>query len=292
MTTAVHPPFSPPPGKTSPLELHAQRLFAAGQRMFVQSEWQAAARLFELVLKVNPQHVLARRYLGEALLEMGQVKSALQHLHRVYQEDPEKGREAFRRALQALSVQSAHEAGEADVLESPSLPEAASHTHDDAPPDDGSGAEQTASQGARPISVDNAASLREETLLGRGRIVAFTYLSDGDVLAVGTAVGVYLYDAHSLALQRFLPTQAWVWHLASSPDGNTLAIGLENGRVLLWAYATDQPPVSLAAHDAAVRALAFSPDGALLASGSMNGLVRIWQVQRQTLLRSMRSNKG
>ncbi len=284
MTTTSAPslPSSPPPG-TSPLERHARRLFAAGRRMFAQSEWRAAARLFELVLKVNPDHLPARRYLGEALLELGEVKPALRHLHRVYREDPAAGRQVFRRALKSLALQTppADAAQEPQTAPRRTPPFTEERAQDDRPP-----------QGPSPVTPANAASLREVVTLGRGRIVAFAHLPDDETLAVASAIGVYLYDMHTLAVRRFLPADSWVWSVAVSPDGALLAAGLEDGRVLLWRLEGAETPVELPAHNQAVRVLTFSPDGALLASGSREGVARLWQVGSRALLRSIKSGAG
>jgi len=289
MTTTSAPslPSTPPPG-TSPLERHARRLFAAGRRMFSQAEWQAAVRLFELVLKVNPDHLLARRYLGEALLELGEVKPALRHLHRVYREDPAAGRQVFRRALKSLALQTPPPQAQDAPHRTPPFAEAeTAPAQGDSPPQTG-----RPPQGPFPVAPANAASLREVTTLGRGRIVAFTHLPDGETLAVASAIGVYLYDVHTLAVRRFLPAASWVWSVAASPDGALLAAGLEDGRVLLWLLAEADAPLELPAHNQAVRVLTFSPDGALLASGSREGVARLWQVDSRTLLRSIKSGAG
>lgn len=65
--------------------------------------------------------------------------------------------------------------------------------------------------------------------------------------------------------------------LAYSPDAQTLAAGLRDGRLALWQTAwLGSAPRLAAAHAGSVKALAFSPDGSLLASGGSDKTARRW----------------
>src|SRR5262249_35666126 len=56
--------------------------------------------------------------------------------------------------------------------------------------------------------------------------------------------------------------------VALSPDGETLATGNEQGKVVLLEVKTGRRRLTLEGHAHAVRRLAFSPDGKVIASGS------------------------
>ena len=68
---------------------------------------------------------------------------------------------------------------------------------------------------------------------------------------------------------------------APSPDGKLLAIGYENGRLLLWGAHWTRPK-RLTGHRAAISDLAFSRDGARLFSLSRaEATVRTWDVGKR-----------
>ncbi len=119
--------------------------------------------------------------------------------------------------------------------------------------------------------------------LGQGeRVVA--YSPDGTRLAVGSDIGIWLYDAATGAEVALLEGHtSGVNSVSFSPDGQTLASGggsIWDGdsTVRLWDVATGQQKAILEGHRDAVRSVSFSPDGWTLASASEDGTVRLWDV--------------
>ena len=136
------------------------------------------------------------------------------------------------------------------------------------------------------------AILREHT----DWVYSVAFLPDGQTLASGSRDGtVLLWDTSpyiNIALQAILDTEQplatlapegrteWVYSVAFSPDGKTLASGgMGNDyAVRLWDVETRQQRATLEGHTDWVHSVAFSPDGKTLGSGSGDLTVRLWEV--------------
>jgi len=89
------------------------------------------------------------------------------------------------------------------------------------------------------------------------------------MLAAGALPGVNVIQAHP----------NWVYTVAFSPDGKTLASGNADGTIQLWNPATGhQIGKTLNGHAGEVNSVTFSPDGKTLASGNQNGTIQLWNV--------------
>ena len=70
-----------------------------------------------------------------------------------------------------------------------------------------------------------------------------------------------------------------VWSVALTPDGQTLAMAIDDGTVKLWDVRTEAVSSTLNAHKTAVWAVAFSPSGKTLATGSSDTTVKLWDLE-------------
>src|SRR6185369_6318969 len=75
----------------------------------------------------------------------------------------------------------------------------------------------------------------------------------------------------------------YVYAVAFSPDGGTLATASFDNTVKLWDYKTGKEKTTLKGHTAQVYSVAFSPDGNLIATGSMDKTIRVYDKEGKFL---------
>jgi WD40 repeat protein len=112
-----------------------------------------------------------------------------------------------------------------------------------------------------------------------GTLLATAGRSDAAVVRLWqVATGQLLFTAR-------LPGDRWpAWCVAFSPDGKTLAAGLESGEVRLWDVGTGRERVRLTGHGGRVRWIGFHPDGRSLAVAGWlpDNVVHIWDLATRT----------
>ncbi|GAB4467308.1 MAG: NB-ARC domain-containing protein [Elainellaceae cyanobacterium] len=126
---------------------------------------------------------------------------------------------------------------------------------------------------------------------------------DGTVRLWNASTGACLHtlDNPDDSTNELLDTAPnWVWSVAFSPDGYTLASGNHDGTVRLWAVKSTGhrgaiAPTAQAALQGSrqpVRAIAFSPDGRTLASGSDDGTLRLWDYRQGNCRRVLTGHRS
>ena len=104
--------------------------------------------------------------------------------------------------------------------------------------------------------------------LGKGSINTIQFSPDGTQLAVGTNIGVWLYDVKTGEEKSLFPGMCQ--SVAFSPDGRFLANGGGRSKIHLWEIATKREVLLTDLYDSAAT-LKFSSDGKTLISLSSFG---------------------
>jgi WD40 repeat protein/serine/threonine protein kinase len=88
----------------------------------------------------------------------------------------------------------------------------------------------------------------------------------------------YLDGLHRQLSATLRGHEDWVYQVAFSPDGKTLATASKDRTVRLWDVETRKSLAVLRGHRDEVNAVAFSPCGSFLATGSDDETVRVWDL--------------
>lgn len=133
--------------------------------------------------------------------------------------------------------------------------------------------------------------------IGKGKITTMRFIADGTQLAVGTDIGVWIYDVKTKNVKHLLtPHPEGVDNLVISPDNNILASsGCKSGVVILWDLKTGKKLRTLHAEVNVVgSALAFAKDGKTLAGiytdQTADYILKRWDVATTKVLSRETSN--
>ncbi len=106
-----------------------------------------------------------------------------------------------------------------------------------------------------------------------------TVSNDGQMIASASADGsARVWHTDGIQLDRFDFKDTQVLSVAFSPNGQHLAVGLENSQIQIWQLGKQRGLLTtLNGHEGPVTSLAFSPNGQKLASASEDKTVRLWK---------------
>ena len=119
------------------------------------------------------------------------------------------------------------------------------------------------------------------TRIGRGTAYSLALSPDGNRLAVGSKIGLWLYDVPSMNPLAFWEKKGGIVStIAFSPNGTLLATGNTTGDVIVWDIRNQQclSEIKCEGKFNPVRQVTFSPDGQRLASSSGNYAFHVWHL--------------
>jgi len=128
---------------------------------------------------------------------------------------------------------------------------------------------------------ENLIALPSETIarFGRGGVSATATSPDGNLIAVASRIGVWLYEAHTDNFLRLIAVEGTglLSVVTFSHDGTKLATGDWDGMTTVWDVATGTELVTFDKMDY-VSSVVFSPNGKFLAAGTRNGKGVLWDI--------------
>jgi WD40 repeat protein/tRNA A-37 threonylcarbamoyl transferase component Bud32 len=113
---------------------------------------------------------------------------------------------------------------------------------------------------------------------------SLVFSADGAMLASDSEREVKIWQVSNGGLVRTLEHTVQLNTVALSPDGQIVALGMDDSTVWLRNANDGTLLRALEGHAGWVFAVAFSPDGSMLASGSDDDTVRLWRVSDGSLL--------
>ncbi len=140
------------------------------------------------------------------------------------------------------------------------------------------------------ITVENIDRLTLVSRWGLGNPGDVAFTPDGKYFLVGAGTGIYIYDAEELKVIHSIETQAAVFGLAISPDGQTVA-AVVSDRVLFY-----QIPNGFLLSTIQVKAnsVDYSPDGKMLALGIKEdfGPLQLYDLEKGEIIKTQKSDQA
>jgi WD40 repeat protein len=128
--------------------------------------------------------------------------------------------------------------------------------------------------------------------LGRGMVRSVAWSPDGNVIAVGGVLGIWLYTPELEDIGLLKGHTKAVYGLAFSPDSKRLASASHDMTVRIWDVDAQTELHTMTGHTGLTVAVAWSPDGSMVASGSYDKTVRLWDADTGDLIRVLAGHTG
>ncbi|MDE0638627.1 MAG: hypothetical protein OXI43_22535 [Candidatus Poribacteria bacterium] len=121
---------------------------------------------------------------------------------------------------------------------------------------------------------------------------SIAYSSDGKTLATsGPENTIVLWDVMTGTRKKILTGHTkYVWSVAYSPDGKTLASGSDTN-IFLWDASTGEHKRTLSDNTRSAYRVVFSPDGTTLASAGDHDDINLWDLERGKIKSALTHNQ-
>lgn len=113
-------------------------------------------------------------------------------------------------------------------------------------------------------------------------VCLFTLLSLPNLL-LGQGIEVQIQNQNQVSRYRYV---------ALSQDGQMLAGGTDDGKIMLWDLGRGEQIKTFEGHTDWIKSVAFSPDGKILASVSTDKTLKLWNVESGQEIRTLDENSG
>jgi WD40 repeat protein len=126
---------------------------------------------------------------------------------------------------------------------------------------------------------DIETGLIQQRYSGPKRMTDIAFVPDEPLVAASTQTGVCWWDsATGDVVREYRSSHGPITSLDFTPNGKMVAIGCENGKVLLLQWPKLQEVRRFSDQTKRINRLAFSPDGYLLASASDDEVAYLWRI--------------
>lgn len=147
------------------------------------------------------------------------------------------------------------------------------------------------SQNFLQITPSSAHQLTEIKRIGSGSIRSLAYSPDGQFLAAGSSIGVWLYDAELKNPPRLLGKDECGYRVAFSSDNKLLASMGQNNEIWVWETHSGEVhskiKLEVEDHHLATNALAWHPIDNLIATGGWDETTRLVNVDTDEVIKTL-----